>query len=73
MLAWVYNFEAAFDNSLAERDVRVIIVQQKASGGFRSAEGANVFCQARGYISTVRKNGWRGLDVLCQPYAGASY
>jgi len=30
----------------------------------RSAVGADIFCNIRGYISTVRKNGRRILDAI---------
>jgi transposase len=47
----------------AERDLRMIKVQQMISGGWRTPTGIKAFADARSYIDTTRKHGHNPLQA----------
>lgn len=64
VLRFATDFRVSFDNNEAERQVRMVKVQQKISGGFRTKAGATAWLDIRSYLATVIKNGENPLGAL---------
>ncbi len=70
VLAFLDDLTIPFDNNQAERDLRMLTVQQKVSGCFRSDCGADAFARLRGYLATLRKQGQPLLAALQTVFSG---
>ena len=66
ILTFTPNLEIPFDNNQAERDLRMMKIHQKISGGRRTLTGAHQFATIRSYIETARKHHHDPLDALHQ-------
>jgi transposase len=73
ILDFLEDLSVPFTNNLAERDLRMVKLQQKISGTFRSEEGATAFCAIRSYLSTMRKQGRSMLHALAAVFEGSPF
>jgi len=64
VLRFAHDFRVPFTNNQAEQDLRMIKIQQKISGCWRTPQGAERFLAVRSYISTARKHRLGALDAL---------
>jgi len=70
VLRFMSDMRVPFDNNGSERDLRMIKLQQKISGCFRTPDGARNFCRVRSYLSTARKQGHSLLASLERAFNG---
>ncbi|MCA1697497.1 MAG: IS66 family transposase [Actinobacteria bacterium] len=70
VLRFAHDFRVPFSNNQAEQDIRMVKLQQKISGCWRTHDGAQRFLAVRSYISTARKHGHDTLEVLGALAAG---
>jgi transposase len=70
ILLFLYDPQVPFTNNQAERDIRMLKVQQKVSGCFRTEEGARDYCRIRSYMLTLQKRGISNHDALTLLFQG---
>ncbi len=73
VLRFTVDFAVPFDNNQAERDIRMVKLQQKISGSWRTLAGARNFCAIRSYVSTLRKHDADILSGLRQLFEGHAW
>lgn len=64
VLRFMTDFAVPFDNNGSERDLRMLKLQQKIAGCFRTTDGVKTFCRVRSYLSSARKKGESLLAAL---------
>lgn len=73
VLRFAHDFHVPFGNNQAEQDIRMVKLQQKISGCWRTTTGAQRFLTIRSYLSTARKNGIGALHALDALTAGTPW
>jgi hypothetical protein len=73
VLRFLDDVRVPFDNNQAERDLRMVKLQQKISGCWRTMQGAHAFLLVRSYLATARKHGVDTLAVLRPLFEGNAW
>ena len=61
VLRFIYEEGVPFSNNQAERDIRMMKLKQKISGGFRTMDGGEQFSRIKTLFSTLSK---QGINIL---------
>ena len=70
-LRFMTREDVPFTNNQGERDIRMIKVQQKISGCFKSIDSAKIACRIRSYLLTCQKHGIAATDALNTLFNGS--
>jgi transposase len=70
VLLFLYDPNVPFTNNQAEREIRMLKVQQKVSGYFKTEAGARDYCRIRSYILTMGKKGISKHEALTMLFEG---
>ncbi|HEY1831017.1 MAG TPA: IS66 family transposase [Acidimicrobiales bacterium] len=73
VLRFTVDFNAPFSNNQGERDIRMVKLQQKISGSWRTKTGADHFCAIRSYVSTMKKQDYDVLEGLGRLFIGDAW
>ena len=69
-LRFARDLRVPFDNSEAERVIRMSKLRIKVSGSMRSMAGAETFCAIRSYLATAARHRISALDALARAAEG---
>lgn len=64
LLRFARHVRVDFGNNQAEQHIRMVKLQQKMSGSWRSWEVAEEFLSTRSFVGTARKSGKNALDAF---------
>ena len=69
-LLFIKNFEVPFDNNMAERALRMIKTKKNVSGGFRSKDLAENFCDIRSLFGSGKKQNKNLFEIAKKILSG---
>lgn len=70
VLRYATDLRVPHTNNGSEQDIRPLKIRLKVAGCLRSISGAQAFCRLRSYLSTARKQGQSGFDVITTLHQG---
>ena len=69
-LLFLKDFRVPFDDNMSERDLRMCKQRQKMSGGFRTDDGIQMFCDIMSVIRTIKRRGMNIFQSINDLFAG---